>query len=147
MVKPAIHGATELEVNKVFKNNKPVRHQRMDKDKKIAIAEYIIDYVKRNPGKQIPNAKIADKCNTAAHNIGTITKELVKLGEISHVTRYTYKVNERPTKLPPVQEQLIPQQFPKHNIASDVEQLAKDYMWQENGSGTLKGFIDWLKDQ
>ena len=128
----------------MFKNSRPVR-QPISKDKKIAIAEYILDYVKRNPRKQIPNAKIAEKCDTPAHNIGSITKQLVKMGEIRQVSRYTYEINERPTTLPPVQTALVPQPAPE-NIANQVETLAKDYMWQENGSGTLKGFIDWLKE-
>lgn len=128
----------------MFKNNQTKPITRLPKDKRIAIAEYIIDYVKRNPGKQIPNGKIAEKCDTPAHNIGSITKQLVKMGEIRQISRYTYEINERPTALPPVQTALTPQPT-QHNIANQVEILAKDYMWQENGSGTLKGFIDWLK--
>lgn len=129
----------------MFKNQSKGRVM-LTKDKRIAIAEYIIDYVKRNPGKQIPNAKIAEKCDTPAHNIGSITKQLVKMGEIKQISRYTYEINERPTSLPPVQAALLPQPAPE-NIAFQIEALAKDYMWQENGSGTLKGFIDWLKSE
>lgn len=128
----------------MFTKEKPKPRELLSKDKRIAIAEYILDYVKRNPGKQIPNGKIAEKCDTPAHNIGSITKQLVKMGEIKQISRYTYQINERPTSLPPVQTALVPQPTPE-NIAFQVEALAKDYMWQENGSGTLKGFIDWLK--
>lgn len=130
----------------MFKNNQTKPIQRLTKDKRIAIAEYILDYVKRNPGRQIPNGKIAEKCDTPAHNIGGVTKQLVKMGEIKQVSRYTYEINERPTSLPPVQSALLPPQPAPDNMAFTVETLAKDYMWQENGSGTLKGFIDWLKE-
>lgn len=124
--------------------NQPKGRQMLSKDKRIAIAEYILDYVKRNPRKQIPNAKIAEKCDTPAHNIGSITKQLVKMGEIRQVSRYTYEINERPTSLPPVQTALVPQPT-KENIAEQIEQLAKDYTWQSDAP-TLRGFVKWLKE-
>lgn len=129
----------------MFNKSHPKSRNMLSKDKRIAIAEYILDYVKRNPGKQIPNAKIAERCDTAPHNIGSVTKQLVKMGEIKQVTRYTYVINERPTSLPPVQTALVPQPTPE-NIANQVEVLAKEYTWQSDAP-TLRGFVKWLKDQ
>lgn len=128
----------------MFKQNQRKTREILTKDKRLAIAEYIIDYVKRNPGKQIPCGKIAEQCSTPAYNISTIIKMLVRMGELKQISRYTYVISVGPKP----QEQLpLPPVPTKDNIANQVEALAKDYMWQENGSGTLKGFIDWLKSE
>lgn len=126
---------------------KPNTREILTKDKRQAIADYILDYVKRNPGKQIPNGKIGAMCDTPAYNISTITKQLVRIGEIRQISRYTYAIVEKPLPLPIPQQMPLPPQAAPENIANQVEALAKDYMWQENGSGTLKGFIDWLKSE
>lgn len=131
----------------MFTKERPRTREILTKDKRIAIADYILDYVKRNPGKQIPNGKIGEMCNTPPYNISTITKQLLRTGEIEQISRYTYRlVPKLPISPKPEQLPLPPQAAPD-NIANQVEALAKDYMWQENGSGTLKGFIDWLKSE
>lgn len=116
----------------------------LTKDKRTAIADYILDYVKRNPGKQIPNGKIGAMCDTPAYNISTITKQLLRIGEIRQLSRYTYAIVDKPLPLP------MPQQMPletkQADFAAEVERLAKDYAWQSDGR-TLKGFVDWLKER
>lgn len=125
----------------MFKNNQPKASKADSSDKRIAIAPYIVDYVERNPNKKIPCAKLGKIAGVNGQYISAVVRELVKFGDLVKVSRYTYAVNPQP--LPLLAPAPIPTQ--KSNIPQEVEALAKDYMWQENGSVTLKGFIDWLK--
>lgn len=117
---------------------------RLSSDKRVAIAEYVLDYVKRNPGKQIPTQVIGKRADTPSYNVSTIIRQLVVMGEIRHLSRYTYELVPKPAPAKPEQLALAP--LTPRGMAIEIERMAKDYVWQVENP-TLKGFVDWAKTE
>lgn len=110
-------------------------------DTKEFVREEVLDWVRHNRGKQVPNQSIANKYKVKPHQVGQVTKTLIKHEEISKVTPNTYEITPVVT-IEPKQVATIDEPTAL-KLSVQVEQMARQFVW-ETGVTTLKPFVLWL---
>jgi hypothetical protein len=109
------------------------------------VAEQVLEYIKRNPGKAVPNLRIAMPYGLGASQIGTVIRQLLRGGAIVRLSNKTYRAADATHQDSPHKPALT-LTAPKIDLADDITKLAKDFHWQYN-SDSLREFVDWLGKQ
>lgn len=119
--------------------------KNLDNETRQLVKQDIIQWVRRNIKKQVPNQYIADRYRIKPYQVGHITKNLVMNGDLKRLTKNTYETVEREQvqSTLPVEEKPTEQPTELHKLSKDVEALARQFVW-ETGIVTLKPFVAWL---
>lgn len=112
------------------------------------VGEDILAYIRRNPDHQVPNTAIASRYGIAPSQVSTVTKYLLRHGNLERVSRSCYKFVQTDVvkleSLPKPTTTFVPPVVQAKSITDGVVKMAKDFAW-EMGSDSLREFVLYIQ--